>query len=173
MLFLNIPKEIEIKINENWIELKGPLGLIKKKKSNLIKMFFDQKTSKLWLSSDNKLLNDFYISLLNKLIWGIWKGYSIKLSIIGVGYKVFLENNKLIFKIGFSHNIIYNIPSDIKIKISTQKTLIINIFGSNFQRITQIAAEIKALKPVEPYKGKGIRYFNEIIKIKEGKKTNV
>jgi large subunit ribosomal protein L6 len=79
----------------------------------------------------------------------------------------------LVFKIGFSHPIIYNVPEDIKIKISTQKTLLMIIFGSNFQRITQVAAEIKALKPVEPYKGKGIRYFNEIIKIKEGKKTNV
>jgi len=173
MLFLNIPKDIEIKISDNWIELKGPLGLIKKKKSNLIKLFFEESTRKLWLTSNNIYLNNFYTSMLNKLIWGIWKGYSIKLNIIGVGYKVFLEKDKLIFKIGFSHNITYDIPKDIKIKISSQKALVIIIFGSNLQKITQVAAEIKALKPVEPYKGKGIRYFNENIKIKEGKKTNV
>lgn len=173
MLFLNIPKDIEIKINDNWIELKGPLGTIKKKKSNLIKLFFEESTRKLWLTSNNIYLNNFYISMLNKLIWGIWKGYSIKLNIIGVGYKVFLEKDKLIFKIGFSHNIVYDIPENIKIKISSQKALVIIIFGSNLQKITQVAAEIKALKPVEPYKGKGIRYFNEYIKIKEGKKTNV
>jgi large subunit ribosomal protein L6 len=76
-------------------------------------------------------------------------------------------------KLGFSHNVIYQIPKNITIKILNQKTLTILICGNDFQQINQVAAEIRALKPVEPYKGKGIRYFNEIIKKKEGKKTNV
>ena len=111
--------------------------------------------------------------MIYKLLWGVWKGYSIKLNIVGVGYKAFLEKDKLVLKIGFSHNVTYNIPKNITIKILNQKLLTILITGTDFQKITQTAAEIKHLKPVEPYKGKGIRYFNEIIQLKEGKKTNV
>ena len=173
MLSLKIPNEINILINENWIEIKGPLGIIKIWKSNSIKMYFDSKTNNLILLNSNIKLNHFYISMIYKLLWGVWKGYSIQLNIIGVGYKVFLELNKLVFKIGFSHNITYIIPKNIKIKILNQKQPAILITGINFQKITQTAAEIKSLKPAEPYKGKGIRYYNEIIKLKEGKKTNV
>ena len=154
MLSLNIPKNINILLNENWIEIKGPLGIIKKKKSNLIKIYF-------------------YASMINKLLWGVWKGYSIKLNIVGVGYKAVIENDILSLKLGFSHNVIYNIPKDIKIKVLAQKQLTIVVFGKDFQKVTQTAAEIKSLKPVEPYKGKGIKYFNEVVKLKEGKKTNV
>ena len=95
MLSLNIPKNINILLNENWIEIKGPLGIIKKKKSNLIKISFDPKTQKLWLLNENESLNHFYASMINKLLWGVWKGYSIKLNIVGVGYKAVIENDIL------------------------------------------------------------------------------
>lgn len=173
MLNIFIPKDIDILIDENWIKIKGPLGIIKKKKSNLIKISFDKTTRQLYLLNTNKQLNHFYISMINKLLWGVWKGYSIKLNIIGVGYKAFLENKNLFLKIGFSHNVIYNIPDDITIKILNQKLLTLVISGQNFQKVTQVATEIKRLKPIEPYKGKGIKFFNEVIKLKEGKKTNV
>lgn len=172
MLSLKIPKDVDLLINENSIQIKGPLGLIKKKKQQQIQMVFDKNKSILYLLNNNKE-NHFYLSLINKLIWGVWKGYSIKLSINGVGYKATIENNHLILKIGYSHNVIYSIPTDIQIKIYTQKGLTLLISSNNLQRVTQIASEIKSLKPVEPYKGKGIKYFNEIIKLKEGKKTNV
>ena len=173
MLYLKIPAEVNILLTENWIELKGPLGTIKKKKSNLIKLFFEDNTRKLWFLNKNDCLNHFYISLINKLLWGVWKGYSIKLNIVGVGYKIFLEDNSIKFKIGFSNNIYYRIPQDIKIKILNQKQLTMVILGKDFQKVMQTAAEIKNLKPVEPYKGKGIKFFNEVIVLKEGKKTNV
>jgi large subunit ribosomal protein L6 len=173
MLNIIIPRNINIFLNENWIEIKGPFGLIKKKKSKLIKLYFDKESNKLWLLSENNSKNHFYIAMLNKLIWGVYKGYAIKLNIIGVGYKVFLENNKLLLKIGFSHNVYYEIPKDVTIKILNQKLVTLSIFGCDLQRVTQVAAEIKSLKPIEPYKGKGIKYFNEIIKLKVGKKTNV
>lgn len=173
MLSLNIPKDVNIFINENWIELKGPLGTIKKKKSKNIEISFDNITRKLWINNENNSKVHFYASILNKLLWGVWKGYSVKLNVIGVGYKAFLEQDSLVLKIGFSHNVNYSIPKNIKIKILNQKLLTIVIFGQNLQEVTQAAAEIKALKPIEPYKGKGIKYFNETIKLKEGKKTNV
>jgi large subunit ribosomal protein L6 len=76
-------------------------------------------------------------------------------------------------KLGYSHLVTYEIPKDISIKILNQKLLTLVISGIDYQKVTQVAAEIRALKPVEPYKGKGIKYFDEIVKRKEGKKTNV
>jgi large subunit ribosomal protein L6 len=75
--------------------------------------------------------------------------------------------------LGFCHNVLYEIPSGITVKVLNQKLLTIAIIGNDFQKINQVAAEIRALKPVEPYKGKGIKYQQEIVKKKEGKKTNV
>jgi large subunit ribosomal protein L6 len=97
----------------------------------------------------------------------------MKLNIVGVGYKAFLEKNQLILKLGFSHNVIYPIPPEITIKILNQRLLTLLVLGNDFQRVNQTAAEIRLLKPAEPYKGKGIKYFNEIVRRKEGKKTNV
>lgn len=173
MLSLNIPKNINIIVIEDYIQIEGPLGSIKKKKSKNMILYFDKTSNKLWFLNENTVEKHFYLAILNKLILGVWKGYSVKLNIIGVGYKAFLEDNLLILKVGFSHNISYKIPKDIKIKILTQKLLTIIIFGNNFQKVNQVAADIRLLKPIEPYKGKGIKYFKEIWKKKEGKKTNV
>lgn len=174
MLYLKIPINIKIKITENWIEIKGPLGVLKKKKSSTIKLIFNEAEQKLFLLNTlQPQIAHFYLAMINKLMWGVWKGYSIKLNIIGVGYKVFIENKKLNLKIGFSHLISYTIPQDINIKLLNKKLLTLLISGKNFQTVTQVASEIKSLKPVDCYKGKGIKYSTEIIKLKEGKKTNV
>jgi len=108
---------------------------------------------------------------LNKLIWGLYKGYTAKLQIIGVGYKASINGNDLTMRLGFSHDVLYKIPDNIKISISQQKVLTLNIFGTNYQQIKQVASEIKRLKSPEPYKGKGIRFFGETILLKEGKKN--
>ena len=138
-----------------------------------IEMIFDENTSKLWLLSSNLKENHFYLIILKKIILGVWKGFSKKLNIVGVGYKALVEKNKLILKIGFSHPVTYIIPQDVSIKILNQKLLTLLIFGNNFQQVTQVAAEIRQLRPAEPYKGKGIKYFREVVRRKEGKKTNV
>lgn len=173
MLSINIPKKIKITLTEDWIIIEGPLGIKKKKKSKKIELFFDENTNKLWLLNENIKEKHFYLAILNKLILGVLKGFYFKLNIIGVGYKAFVEGKTLTLKLGFSHNIIYNIPENIAVKILNQKLLTLMVSGNDFQQVTQVAAQIRALKPAEPYKGKGIKYFNEIIKKKEGKKTNV
>lgn len=173
MLSLNIPKEIDIQLNKYCIEIKGPLGKIKKKISNTINLNYDCEKKIIYFNSKDLKINNFNLSILNKLIWGVWKGYKIKLQLVGVGYKAFLENNILSLKIGFSHQIQYNIPLDIKISILSQKGNFIVVSGNNLQKVNQTAFEIKKLKLPDAYKGKGIRYFKENIKLKEGKKTNV
>ena len=173
MLNLTIPKKINVEINEEWIKIEGPLGVKIKKKSKDLKLIFDKSSNKLWFLNADLKQKHFYFAILNKMILGVLKGFSAKLNIIGVGYKVSLEDQKLVLKLGFSHNVIYEIPKDVTIKILNQKLLTLVVFGNDLQRVNQVAAEIRALKMAEPYKGKGIKYFNEVVRRKEGKKTNV
>lgn len=173
MLSLIVPKKVNIIVNDEWIKIEGPLGQKQKKKSKTLKIIFDKNSQKLWLLNDNLKEKHFYLAMINKMILGVLKGYSSKLNIIGVGYKAFLEDKKLILKLGFCHNVNYDIPGDVKIKILNQKLLTLVVFGNDLQRVNQVAAEIRALKMAEPYKGKGIKYSNENIRRKEGKKTNV
>ena len=172
MIFLNIPKDINIKIGENWIKIKGPLGEIVKKKSRNIKIFFDKESSKLYIFNDKKNNINFYLLLINKLIWGLYKGFTCKLVLIGVGYKVSIESNKLVFRLGYSHDVIYTIPEDIKINlVPKQKNITLLIFGNNHQKVKQVASEIRKLREPYSYKGKGIRFFDEVIIQKQGKKN--
>ena len=173
MLSLNIPKKIKINISEEYIIIEGPLGIKKKKKSKDLQFFLDTSTNKLWLLNETDPKKHFYLAILNKLIFGVLKGFSIKLNIIGVGYKAIVEQKFLNLKLGFSHSLNYPIPKDITIKVLNQRTLTLLIIGNDLQKVNQTAAEIRALRPAEPYKGKGIKYFNEIVRRKEGKKTNV
>ena len=173
MLFLTVPNKIEIIIENEFIIIKGPLGTKKKKKSKHILLNFDASTNKLWLLNSNLKEKHFYLSILNKLIWGVLKGFCVKLNIIGVGYIAVVNGHQLNLKLGFCHNILYTIPKGISIKILNQRLLTLAISGNDFQQINQVAAEIRSLRTVEPYKGKGIKYFNEIVKRKEGKKSSV
>jgi len=173
MLNLIIPQKISVLFTKKYFIIKGPLGLKKKKKSKYLYFYFDPYVRKLWFLNKNMKEKHFYLSILNKLIWGLVKGFSIKLNIVGVGYKAVVEKQVLSLKVGFNHYIFFKIPENISIKILNKKLLTLLIFGNDFQQVHQIAAEIRKLRPVEPYKGKGIKYFKEIVKKKEGKKTNV
>lgn len=173
MIYINVPKNISINIGLNWIKIQGPLGTEIKKKSKKVKLYYSKTENRIYFlfnKTDDKKKH-FYLSLINNIIIGLSKGYLIKLNIIGVGYKVSIKDNKLVLRLGYSHDVIYNIPKDINIKISQQKQPVLIIHGNNISKVTQVAAEIRSLKVPEPYKGKGIRYFNEIIKQKEGKKN--
>lgn len=171
MLFLNIPKDIDIKIGKNWIKFVGPLGQVIKKKSKDIKLYFSKTQQKLYLLNKDNKNNHFYLSMINNIIWGISKGYLSKLQIIGVGYKAQVDKDNLILRLGYSHEVYYKIPKNIKITVLQQKILTLVVFGNNYQQVKQTAAEIRSLKSPEPYKGKGIRFLNEIVKQKEGKKN--
>ncbi|MFI4853130.1 MAG: 50S ribosomal protein L6 [Candidatus Makana argininalis] len=107
-------------------------------------------------------------SILNNMIKGIKFGFIKKLKLVGVGYRALVDNNTLILSLGFSHNIIYNIPKDVIITCPIQNEIVIK--GCNKQVIGQVASDIRSYKKPEPYKGKGIRYNNEIIHLKDKKK---
>jgi large subunit ribosomal protein L6 len=110
---------------------------------------------------------------LQRLFNGLQKQYSLKLNLVGLGFKInILDNNLIELKLGFSHSIFYELPSNIQILQPKDRISIYLLIGPELSKLTQVFASLRKLKKPEPYKGKGIRYFNEIIKLKEGKKNN-
>ena len=107
-------------------------------------------------------------ALVNNMVNGVATGFSVTLEINGVGYRAAVQGNSLNLQLGYSHEIAYPIPSDVK--ILCERPTLIRISGADRQRVGQIAAEIRAYRPPEPYKGKGIKYSTETVRRKEGKK---
>lgn len=143
-------------INLSWVSDKKTVNqlAIKFKQSNESKL-----NTSLWGS---------FRTLINNAIKSVSQGSIIQLELVGLGYRAFVKNNTLFLLLGYSHGIQYTIPPEIDI-ICIKPTLI-SIFGLDKQQVHKIAANIKQFRPPEPYKGKGIRYINEFIQVKEGKK---
>ena len=168
-----IPNEVNVSINENNLDIKGPYG---NKKFNLDTKLFevsigDNKELSIKPKNKNDDIKRIWCmnrSLLNNAVIGVNKGYEKILEMTGVGYRAALKGDNLNLQLGFSHDINFEIPKDVK--ISVEKQTIIKIYGSDKQQVGMIASEIKSFRPSEPYKGKGIKEKNEYILRKEGKK---
>jgi large subunit ribosomal protein L6 len=107
-------------------------------------------------------------ALVNNMVVGVTAGFERKLSLVGVGYRAAAQGDSLKLQLGFSHDIIYNLPKGVKAETPTQTEIIIK--GSNKQQVGQVAAEVRAYRSPEPYKGKGVRYVDEVVHLKETKK---
>jgi large subunit ribosomal protein L6 len=167
---IKIPNNIEINIKNNNIYFKGILGELSLNFTNEI-LFFQKKNqliSIINLQKNKKSILNLYNKLIKIKIKGVLQGFKLNLILKGIGFKAFIENNNLILKLGFSHNNIIPIPSNIKI-INQSNNL---IFSSiDFIYLTQFVHYIKSFKKPEPYKGKGLLLKNEKILKKEGKKS--
>ena len=170
---ISIPEKVKVILSGNLINIEGPLG---KKSLNIDLEIFDlqinegkdvsikpkknnQETKRLWGMSR---------SLINNAIIGASKGYEKVLELSGVGYRAALKGKVLNLQLGFSHDINFDIPDGIKILVEKQN--IIKISGTDKQQVGMIAAEIRSIRPPEPYKGKGIKEQGQYILRKEGKK---
>ncbi len=170
-----IPENTEIKIENNLISVKGPKGNISKKIDPQIKI--EIKDGKILVYPDekaarkNKKINALWgltRAIIFNMIKGVTEGYQKKLIIEGVGYRGRVEGNELILNLDFSHPIKIEQTDDIK--FSVDKNILI-VEGVDKEKVGQIAAQIRKIRPPEPYKGKGIRYEGEIIRRKAGKKV--
>ena len=168
-----IPKEVNLSINGNSLDIKGPFG---SKKFHL-----DTKLFELNISKNNELsikpkrkIDDIKKmwgtnrSLLNSTIIGVSKGYEKILEMTGVGYRAAIKGNCLNLQLGYSHDVNFEIPKDVKIIVEKQTKIKIN--GFDKQQVGMIASKIKSFRPPEPYKGKGIKEKGEHLLRKEGKK---
>lgn len=166
-----VPEGIEIKYGEQKFSVKGPLGHLSMEFQSDINILLSE--GKIELTPNNhskksKSLWGTYRSLIEQMILGVSQGYVTNLELVGVGYKASVSGKELILKVGFSHDIVHVIPDDIE--ISCIKPTLISIRGINKQLVNLEASRIRGYKYPEPYKGKGILYENEKIKLKEGKK---
>ncbi len=170
---ISIPEKVKVILNEDVINIEGPLG---KKSLNIDLDIFDLNINEgkevsikpKKNNQDTKRLWGMNRSLINNAIIGASKGYEKILELTGVGYRAVLKGNTLNLQLGFSHDINFNIPNGIKILVEKQN--ILKITGTDKQQVGMVAAEIKSLRPPEPYKGKGIKEQGQYILRKEGKK---
>ena len=172
---INLPKGVVVNINtDNEVSVKGPKGQLKQIVDRDIKVIISEGILKLERPTEqirHKALHGLYRSILSNLVKGVTEGYKKELELVGVGYKVTHTGNLLDLSLGYSHNIIFEIPKEIKVSSLTEKGQNPKIFleGIDKQLIGQVAAKIRGLRKPEPYKGKGIKYANEILRRKAGK----
>lgn len=167
-----IPDNVKIEIKDGVIFVKGPRGeLTRKFKPDLISIKVDGNNvviTPLGDSSQIKMLLGTFASHIKNFIEGVINGFVKKLIIEGIGYKAGMQGKDLVLSLGLSHPVIYKVPDDIS--VATEKNTI-TVSGADKERVGLVASKIRLLKKPEPYKGKGIRYENEIIKKKAGKKA--
>lgn len=167
---IKIPSEVKIEIGRGEVGVKGPKGELSQKIHSHVKI--KKEGDQLIISvknpnnRDNRALWGLSRALIANMIKGVTKGFEKKLEIKGVGYKASLQGKKLILNIGFSHPVEFRLPEAIEAKIDKN---IITISGLDKQLVGEIAAQIRAMRKPEPYKGKGIKYVDEVIKRKVGK----
>lgn len=168
---IEIPSEVEVAINRNSISVKGPKGELNADIRPEISVEINNSEIKTFPKKETNRTKAFWgltRTLISNMIVGVTSGYEVKLKIEGVGYRANLEGDSLVFQLGFSHPVKINPPKGVVFNIERN---IVSVSGIDKQLVSQTAANIRKIKPPEPYKGKGIRYENEIVKRKVGKKV--
>jgi large subunit ribosomal protein L6 len=166
-----IPSGIEVQMSGQTLSAKGSLGTLRLVVSNEVTAAIADGAVTITPKNDSKHARAMWgttRALVNNMVTGVTKGFSVTLEINGVGYRAAVQGNSLNLQLGYSHEVAYPIPNDVK--IVCERPTLINITGADRQRVGQIAAEIRAYRPPEPYKGKGIKYSTETVRRKEGKK---
>ncbi len=166
---IKLPAGVTITVDDNFITVKGPKGELQQFTMPGITVAVDGDTINVTRRDDDATLrakHGLMRSLVNNMVVGVTEGFSKKLELHGVGFRVALAGNQLKMNLGFSHEVIYGLPEGLSAKVE-QNT--ITISGISKQQVGQVSAEIRALKKPEPYKGKGIRYEGEHIIRKSGK----
>ena len=167
---INIPEGVEVKIENQTVKVKGPKGELTQ--SIHPKVLISQKDKEIVVTIKNEkdksqqALWGTFQRLIFNMVEGVTKGYEKKLELVGVGYKAVIQEKNLVLNVGFSHPVNFEIPEGIEMKVEKNT---ITIAGINKQSVGQVAAEIRAIRKPEPYKGKGIKYVDEIIRRKAGK----
>ena len=153
------------------ITIKGPLGTLSHPLSDLVKVKNENGTLSFEVvdeSRESNVMSGTMRAIVNNMVQGVTKGFEKRLTLVGVGYRAQAQGNKLNLSLGFSHPIVCDMPEGVKCETPSQTEIVIK--GIDKQKVGQIASEIRAYRKVEPYKGKGVRYVEESVKLKEAKK---
>lgn len=166
-----VPTGVDVSIKDDQIQVKGAGGTLQLSRSALVKVaikdgkiVFDPADE----SREANAMSGTMRQLVGNMVAGVSKGFERKLSLVGVGYKAQAQGAKLTLNVGYSHPVVKDMPAGITVSTPVPTEVVIK--GADRQRVGQVAAEIRAIRPPEPYKGKGIRYSDETVVIKETKK---
>ncbi|AXE99792.1 50S ribosomal protein L6 [Paraburkholderia hospita] len=161
----------EVALSDERITVKGPLGTISQNGNRLVKVVNDNGTLKFEPVDESREANAMsgtMRALVANMVQGVTKGFERKLTLVGVGYRAQAQGDKLNLSLGFSHPVVHQMPEGVKAETPSQTEIVIK--GINKQQVGQVAAEVRGYRPPEPYKGKGVRYANEVVILKETKK---
>jgi large subunit ribosomal protein L6 len=168
---ITVPKGVEATIANGSITVKGPLGTLTQVLSDTITITKDGdvlQVAPVGESRNADAMSGTVRALVNNMVTGVTKGFEKKLNLVGVGYRAQAQGDKLNLSLGFSHPVVHAMPKGVKCETPAQTEILIK--GIDKQQVGQVAAEVRAYRPPEPYKGKGVRYANERVIIKETKK---
>ena len=176
---INVPQGVTIEVaSDNTITVKGPVGVLTQKVDPDITIKVEEgiiTISRPTEQKRHKALHGLYRSLINNMVIGVSKGYTIQQEFVGVGYKAEAKGQILEMSLGFSHDIQFRLPKEIKLETKTERRSnpIVTLTSADKQLIGQVAAKIRSLRPPEPYKGKGIKFVGEQLRKKAGKSASV
>ena len=166
-----LPSGAEASISATQIIVKGPLGSLTQALNGLVQVENNNGTLNVKPVDDSREANAMsgtVRALVNNMVNGVTKGFEKKLTLVGVGFRAAAQGDKLNLSLGFSHPVVHQMPQGIKVETPSQTEIVIK--GIDRQRVGQVAAEVRAYRSPEPYKGKGVRYADEVVVLKETKK---
>jgi large subunit ribosomal protein L6 len=168
---ITVPAKVEVTVGAEHITVKGPLGTLTQAASKDVTITRDGAILTLAAANDSKHANAMsgtLRALLANMVQGVDKGFERKLNLVGVGYKAQAAGAKLNLTLGYSHPVVHDMPEGVKCETPTATEIILK--GVDKQKVGQVAAIVRGYRPPEPYKGKGVRYSDEVIVLKETKK---
>ena len=166
-----VPAGIDVQIADGMITVKGPLGTLKQAINPLVAITREGAELKFLPVGESReagAMSGTYRALVSNMVQGVSKGFERKLNLVGVGYRAQAQGASLNLSLGFSHPVVHQMPAGVTVATPTQTEIVIK--GADKQQVGQVAAEVRAYKSPEPYKGKGVRYADEVVIIKETKK---
>ncbi|RFC33168.1 MAG: large subunit ribosomal protein L6 [Candidatus Nitrotoga sp. MKT] len=166
-----LPAGVEVTLVTNEVSVKGPLGIMKQGLGNDVVVRQEGKELLCRASNESAkadAMSGTIRALIANMVQGVTKGFERKLTLVGVGYRAQAAGDTLNLTLGFSHPVVYKVPVGVTVSTPTQTEVVLK--SANKQQVGQVAAEIRAFREPEPYKGKGVRYAEEVVKLKETKK---
>ncbi len=167
---ISVPQGVDINISDDRVDIKGPKGNLSLNLHPTVQLAREDNEIRVqWNTDKDVAMAGTFRALVNNMVMGVSEGFQKKLTLVGVGYRAQVQGNSLNLSLGFSHPIDYAMPEGITIETPSQTEIVVS--GCDKQRVGQVASEIRAFRPPEPYKGKGVRYSDERVVRKEAKKA--
>jgi large subunit ribosomal protein L6 len=171
---ITVPNGVELSIEGNVVSVKGPKGELTQEVDENLGLEFADNVLTLTRPNDEKDMrakHGLYRALINNMVVGVSEGYSVKLQMVGVGFRAASQGQQLNLSLGYSHPIVFELPAEVKVVAETNKgeAPLVTLTSHDKQLLGMVAAKIRSLRKIEPYKGKGVRFLGEQIRRKAGK----